>query len=102
MQYNPNNYCFLAMSNEGYVLAHNVAGDIISSVQDDDRVLGYMNDFMEICKFFTEVIELDVKQPYNIGDKIVYKNCIYYVLEVAEEELENSDNNRYTILVGKC
>lgn len=101
MQYNPNNYCFLAMSNEGYVLAHNVAGDIITAVQDDDKVLGYMNDFMEICKFFTEVIELDVKQLYNLGDKIVYKNCVYYVLEVAEKEIENSGDKMYTVLVGK-
>lgn len=101
MQYNPNNYCFLAMSNEGYVLAHNVAGDIITAVQDDDKVLGYMKDFMEICKFFTEVIELDVKQLYNIGGKLVYKNCVYYVLEVAEKDLENFNDKVYTVLVGK-
>ena len=101
MQYNPNNYCFLAMSNEGYVLAHNVAGDIITAVKDDDKVLGYTSDFMEICKFFTEVIELDIKQLYDIGDKIVYKNCVYYVLEVAEKELENSGDKMYTVLVGK-
>ena len=101
MQYNPNNYCFLAMSNEGYVLAHNVAGDIISAVKDDDHIIGYMSDFMEICKFFTEVIELDDKQSYSIGDKIVYKNGVYYILEVAEKDLENSGDKMYTVLVGK-
>lgn len=60
-----------------------------------------MSDFMEICKFFTEVIELDVKQPYNIGDNIVYKSCVYYVLEVAEKDLENSGDKMYTVFVGK-
>lgn len=101
MQYNPNGYCFLCMSNAGYVLAHNNVADIITSVRDGDEILGYMSDFMDLCKYFTEVVEIDVKQHCNVGDKIVFKNCVYYVLEIAEKELENSDGKRYTVLVGK-
>lgn len=82
--YNHNDYCFLCQSDEGYVLAHNEVSDIITSVQKPDKVLGYTKDFNEICKLFTEVIDIKIKGNYNVGDKVSYNNCQYYVLEIGE------------------
>ena len=83
-QYNPNDYVFLCQTSEGFVLAHNTVSDIITSVQEPDRVLGYTKDFNEICKLFTECVDLKIKGSYDIGDKISYNNCQYYILEVGE------------------
>ena len=47
--YNPNDYVFLCQTDEGYVLAHNEVSDIITSVQNPDKVLGYTKDFKEIA-----------------------------------------------------
>ncbi len=86
--YNPNDYVFLCQSDEGYVLAHNTVSDIITSVQKPDKVLGYTKDFNEICKLFIECIDIMVKGEYNIGDKISYNSCQYYVLEIGENNEE--------------
>ena len=83
--YNPNNYVFLCQSDEGYVLAQNTVSDIITSVQNPDKVLGYTKDFNEICKLFTECIDIMVKGEHNIGDKISFNNCQYYILEIGED-----------------
>lgn len=82
--YNPNDYCFLCQSDEGFVLAQNTVSDIITSVQKPDKVLGYTKDFNEICKLFTECLDIMVKGEHNIGDKIIYNNCQYYILEIGE------------------
>lgn len=86
--YNPNDYVFLCQSDEGYVLAHNTVSDIITSVQKPDKVLGYTKDFNEICKLFTECLDIMVKGEHNMGDKIIYNNCQYYVLEIGENNEE--------------
>ena len=82
--YNPNNYVFLCQSDEGYVLAQNTISDIITSVKQPDKVLGYTKDFNEICKLFTECLDIKVKGGYDVGDKVSYNNCKYYVLEIGE------------------
>ena len=95
--YNPNDYCFLCQSDEGYVLAHNEVSDIITSVRNPDRVLGYTKDFNEICKLFTEVIDIKIKGNYNVGDKVSYNSCQYYVLEIGntiKDELQE-------LIIGK-
>ena len=43
--YNPNDYVFLCQSDEGHVLAQNTVSDIITSVQNQDKVLGYKKRF---------------------------------------------------------
>ena len=95
--YNPNDYVFLCQSDEGYVLAHNEVSDIITSVQKSDKVLGYTKDFNEICKLFTECLDIMIKGEHNIGDKINYSNCQYYVLEVGE----NAEEGLQELIVGK-
>lgn len=86
--YNPNDYCFLCQSDEGFVLAQNTISDIITSVRNPDKVLGYTKDFNEICKLFTECLDIMVKGEHNMGDKIIYNNCQYYVLEIGENNEE--------------
>lgn len=86
--YNPNDYVFLCQSDEGYVLAQNIISDIITSVQKPDKVLGYTRDFNEICKLFTECLDIQIKGEYIIDDKISYNNCQYYVLEIGEDTEE--------------
>ena len=95
--YNPNDYVFLCQSDEGYVLAHNTVSDIITSVQKPDKVLGYTKDFNEICKLFIECIDIMVKGEYNIGDKISYNSCQYYVLEIGN----NAEGNLQELIVGR-
>ena len=95
--YNPNNYVFLCQSDEGYVLAHNEVSDIITSVQNPDKVLGYTKDFNEICKLFTECIDIRVEGRYDVGDKIGYNGCQYYVLEIGD----NYDENLQELIVGR-
>ena len=95
--YNPNDYCFLCQSDEGYVLAQNTISDIITSVKNPDKVLGYTKDFNEICKLFTECIDIMVEDGYSIGDKISYNNCQYYVLEVGQ----NAEEGLQELIVGK-
>ena len=95
--YNPNNYVFLCQSDEGFVLAQNTISDIITSVQNPDKVLGYTKDFNEICKLFTEVIDIMVKGEHNIGDKISYNNCQYYVLEIGN----NTEGNLHELIIGR-
>ena len=87
-KYNPNDYVFLCQTSGGFVLAQNTVSDVIVSVQEPDKVLGYTRDFNEICKLFTECIDIMVEGEYNIGDKIGYNNCQYYVLEVGENTAE--------------
>lgn len=96
-QYNPNDYIFLCQSDEGFVLAQNTISDIITSVQTPDKVLGYTKDFNEICKLFIECIDIMVKGEHNIGDKISYNNCQYYVLEIGE----NSEEGLQELIVGR-
>jgi sorbitol-specific phosphotransferase system component IIA len=95
--YNPNDYCFLCQSDEGFVLAQNTISDIITSVHNTDKVLGYTKDFNEICKLFTECIDIMVEGEYNIGDKISYNNCQYYVLEIGE----NREEGLQELIVGR-
>lgn len=95
--YNPNDYIFLCQSDEGFVLAQNTISDIITSVQKPDNVLGYTKDFNEICKLFTECLDIMVKGEHNIGDKISYNNCQYYVLEIGE----NSEEGLQELIVGR-
>lgn len=95
--YNPNDYIFLCQSDEGFVLAQNTISDIITSVKKPDKVLGYTKDFNEICKLFTECIDIMVEGEYNIGDKISYNNCQYYVLEIGE----NSEEGLQELIVGR-
>lgn len=95
--YNPNDYCFLCQSDEGYVLAQNTISDIITSVQKPDKVLGYTKDFNEICKLFTECIDIMVEDGYSIGDKISYNNCQYYVLEIGE----NTHEGEQDLIIGR-
>lgn len=96
-QYNPNDYIFLCQSDEGFVLAQNTISDIITSVQQPDKVLGYTKDFNEICKLFTECIDIMVEGSYNIGDKISYNNCQYYVLEIGN----NTEGNLHELIIGR-
>ena len=86
--YNPNDYCFLCQSDEGFVLAQNTISDIITSVRNPDKVIGYTKDFNEICQLFTECLDIMVKGEHNMGDKIIYNNCQYYVLEIGENNEE--------------
>lgn len=95
--YNPNDYVFLCQSDEGYVLAHNEVSDIITSVQKPDKVIGYTKDFNEICKLFTEVIDVKIGGEYNIGDKISYGNCQYFVLEVGE----HTEGGEQELIIGR-
>ena len=95
--YNPNDYVFLCQSDEGHVLAQNTVSDIITSVQKPDKVLGYTKDFNEICKLFTECLDIMVKGEHNIGDKIIYNNCQYYVLEIGE----NTHEGEQELIVGR-
>lgn len=95
--YNPNDYVFLCQSDEGFVLAQNTISDIITSVQQPDKVLGYTKDFNEICKLFIECIDIRVKGKYSIGDKVSYNRCQYYVLEIGntiKDELQE-------LIIGK-
>ena len=94
---NPNDYVFLCQSDEGHVLAQNTISDIITSVQNPDKVLGYTKDFNEICKLFTEVIDVKIGGEYNIGDKISYGNCQYFVLEIGKNIKEGGQE----LIIGK-
>ena len=78
-------------------MAHNEVSDIITSVQNPDKVLGYTKDFNEICKLFTECLDIMVKGEYNIGDKISYNNCQCYVLEIGE----NTEEGVQELIIGK-
>lgn len=95
--YNPNNYVFLCQSDEGYVLAQNTISDIITSVKQPDKVLGYTKGFNEICKLFIECLDIKIKGEHNIGDKISYNNCQYYVLEIGE----NTHEGEQELIVGR-
>lgn len=95
--YNPNDYCFLCQSEEGYVLAHNEVSDIITSVQNPDKVLGYTKDFNEICKLFTECLDVSIKGEYDIGDKVSYNGCQYFALEIGEHTEEGVQE----LIIGK-
>ena len=95
--YNPNDYVFLCQSDEGFVLAQNTISDIITSVQKPDKVLGYTRDFNEVCKLFTEVIDITVEDIYTVGDKTSYNNCQYYVLEVGE----NTQEGLLELVIGR-
>ena len=95
--YNPNDYVFLCQSDEGHVLAQNTISDIITSVQKPDKVLGYTKDFNEICKLFIECIDIRVSRQYNVGDKISYNNCQYYVLEIGN----NAEGNLQELIIGR-
>lgn len=95
--YNPNDYIFLCQSDEGFVLAHNEISDIITSVQKPDKVLGYTRDFNEICKLFTEVVDIIIKGEYTIGDKISHNGCQYYVLEIGE----NIEEGILELIIGR-
>ena len=95
--YNPNDYIFLCQSDEGFVLAQNTISDIITSVHNPDKVLGYTKDFNEICKLFTECLDLKIKGSYDIGDKVSYNNCQYFVLEVGQ----NVEGGVQELIVGK-
>ena len=48
------------------------------------KFLDIKKDFNEICKLFIECLDIMVEGEYNIGDKISYNNCQYYVLEIGE------------------
>ena len=95
--YNPNNYVFLCQSDEGYVLAQNTISDIITNVKQPDKVLGYTKDFNEICKLFTECIDIRVEGRYDVGDKISYNNCQYFVLEIGQ----NDEEGLQELIVGR-
>lgn len=95
--YNPNDYVFLCQSDEGFVLAQNTISDIITSVQNPDKVLGYTKDFNEICKLFTECLDIMVKGEHNIGDKISYNNCQYYILEIGQ----NAEEGLQELIIGR-
>ena len=95
--YNPNDYVLLCQSDEGYVLAQNTVSDLITSIQKPDKVLGYTKDFNEICKLFTECLDIKVKGEYVVGDKISYNNCQYYVLEIGE----NTEGNLQELIIGR-
>ena len=95
--YNPNDYVFLCKSDEGYVLAQNTVSDIITSVQKPDKVLGYTKDFNEICKLFTECIDIRVEGCYDVGDKIGHNGCQYFVLEIGN----NTEGNLQELIVGR-
>lgn len=101
MKFNPNMYCFLCQSKDGYVLANNIAADLIVSYRNPAVVLGYMKDFHNLCKYFIEVVEIETKVEYTIGDKIPHNNQLWYVLEIAENSLDSSDENQYTVLIGR-
>lgn len=95
--YNPNDYCFLCQTSEGFILAQNTVSDIITSVQNPDKVLGYTKDFNEICKLFTECITIMVEDGYSIGDNIDHNNCQYCVLEIGE----NVEDGVRELIVGR-
>ena len=95
--YNPNDYVFLCQSDEGYVLAQNTISDIITSVKQPDKVLGYTKDFHEICKLFTVCLDARVEGEYNIGDKISYNNCQYFVLEIGN----NTEGDLQELIIGR-
>lgn len=95
--YNPNDYCFLCQSDGGFVLAQNTVSDLITSIQKPDKVLGYTKDFNEICKLFTEVVDVKIGGEYNIGDKVSYNNCQYYVLEIGE----NTEEGVQELIIGR-
>ena len=95
--YNPNNYVFLCQSDEGYVLAQNTISDIITNVKQPDKVLGYTKDFNEICKLFTECIDIRVEGRYDVGDMISYNNCQYFVLEIGQ----NDEEGLQELIVGR-
>lgn len=95
--YNPNDYCFLFQSEEGYILAHNEVSDIITSVQNPDKVLGYTKDFNEICKLFTECLDIRTEGHYDVGDKIGHNGCQYFVLEIGN----NAEGNLQEVIIGR-
>ncbi len=95
--YNPNDYVFLCQSDEGYVLAQNTVSDIITSAQNPDKVLGYTKDFNEICKLFIECLDIKIKGEHNIGDKIGYSGCQYFVLEIGN----NTEGNLQELIIGR-
>ena len=95
--YNPNDYCFLCQSDEGFVLAQNTVSDIITSVKQPDKVLGYTKDFNEICKLFTECLDIRAEGCYDVGDKIGHSGCQYYVLEIGN----NSEGNLQELIIGR-
>lgn len=99
MKYNPNNYSFLCMTSKGYVVANNVTGDLITTVFDGKPV-GYMREFNDKCKYFTEVVELTSNDEYNIGEMISHKGKQWFVLEISEKQVENKDSSGYNVLVG--
>ena len=95
--YNPNDYCFICQSDEGFVLAQNTISDIITSVQKPDKVLGYTKDFNEICKLFIECQDIRVEGEHIIGDKISYNDCQYYVLETGN----STEGNLQELIIGR-
>ena len=95
--YNPNDYVFLCQSDEGYVLAQNTVSDIITSVQEPDRVLGYTKDFNENCKLFNKCLDIRVSGEYSVGDKVNYNSCQYFVLEAGE----NTENGLQELIIGR-
>lgn len=95
--YNPNDYVFLCQSDEGFVLAQNTISDIITSVKNPDKVLGYTKDFNEICKLFTECLDIMVEGRYDVGDKIGHNGCQYYVLEIGN----NAEGNLQELIIGR-
>lgn len=95
--YNPNDYVFLCQTSEGFVLAQNTISDIITSVQNPDKVIGYTKDFNEICKLFTECLDIRAEGRYDVGDKIGHNGCQYYVLEIGD----NYDENLQELIIGR-
>ena len=95
--YNPNDYCFICQSDEGFVLAQNTISDIITSVKQPDKVLGYTKDFNEMCKLFTECIDIRLKGEYSVGDRVSYNNCQHYVLEIGE----NNEEGLKELIIGR-
>ena len=94
-KYNPNNYCTLVMTKEGYVLGFYNNSNIITDV--NDKVLCTTSDFVIKCKHFTEVVEIVSELEYNVGDKINHSNMQYFVIEI-EKILESE---AFKVIIGK-
>lgn len=108
-KYNPNSYCILVNSKNGWQLGFFNNSNIITSV--DDKVLCTTNDLFEKCKYFTEIIEVVSNDCYNVGEHVVHKGSQYFVIEIEKivEQPQSGlgvskkpiDSDSYNVILGK-